>query len=178
MRWVMAGCMLALCTIGGCKDERAPVLPEATPDAVAGPVAAPPPPHMARAAPDPAIPLGDDPPNVVDTRPVDTQILDVTLSDQGDGQRLTGRMTTQFGTADGVFLAIRTKGTAATYTLSSTWRDPGGKTLTEYSQDIATAGQVDTIFSMSRPDGWPAGNYSVALAINGRPMRTVPFQVR
>ncbi len=122
--------------------------------------------------------LDDAPPPVADTTPVDTSILDVQLSDNGDGKRLTGITTDRFKSTDGVFLSIRTKGTANKYTLSSKWLDPSGKTLTEYSQIISTAGQTDTVFSLSKPDGWPKGRYRVALSINGKPLRTVPFTVQ
>ena len=120
----------------------------------------------------------DAPPPVADTTPVDTRILDVQLSDNGDGKRLTGIVTDRFKSTDGVFLSIRTKGTANRYTLSSRWLDPTGKRLTEYSQVIATAGQTDTVFSLSKPDGWPKGRYQVELSINGKLLRTVPFTVQ
>jgi hypothetical protein len=115
---------------------------------------------------------------VDDTTPVDTLILDVKLSDNSDGKRLTGIMTDRFKSSDGVFLSIRTKGTASKYTLSSRWLDPTGKRLTEYSQIIVNAGQTDTVFSLSKPDGWPKGRYQVELSINGKPLRTVPFTVQ
>ena len=122
--------------------------------------------------------LDDAPPPVADTTPVDTRILEVQLSDNSDGKRLTGITTDRFKSSDGVFLSIRTKGTANKYTLSSRWLDPTGKQLTEYSQVIATAGQTDTVFSLSKPDGWPKGRYQVELSINGKPLRRVPFTVQ
>jgi hypothetical protein len=75
-------------------------------------------------------------------------------------------------------MSIHTQGTASKYTLSSKWLTPSGDTLTEYSQVIATAGQTDTVFSLSKPDGWPKGRYQVELSINGKLLRTVPFTVQ
>lgn len=115
---------------------------------------------------------------VMDTTPVDTEILDVKTSNKGDEKTLTGQMTDQFKPTDGVFLSIRTKGTALKYTLSAKWLTPTGETLTEYSQIINTSGEADTIFSLSKPDGWAKGLYKVDLAINGKPMRSVPFTIR
>jgi hypothetical protein len=115
---------------------------------------------------------------VTDTTPVDTQINDVKLSDNGDDKKLTGLMTDQFKSTDGVFMSIRTQGTAAKYTLSSKWLTPTGETLTEYSQTLNSAGVNDTIFSLSKPDGWAKGQYKVELSINGKLLKTVPFTVR
>ena len=127
---------------------------------------------------EPGSPVDFAPKIVTDTTPVDTQVVDVKLSDNGDGKTLTGTLTDQFKPSDGVFLSIRTRGTADKYTLSSKWLTPTGETLTEYSQQIATAGPTDTIFSLSKPDGWKPGKYQVELSINGKLMKTVPFTVR
>jgi hypothetical protein len=115
---------------------------------------------------------------VMDTTPVDTKVLDVKLADKADGKMLTGLMTDQFKPSDGVFMSIHTDGTANKFTLSSKWLTPNGDTLTEYSQVITSAGPNDTIFSLSKPDGWAKGEYRVELSINGRLMKTVPFTVR
>lgn len=117
-------------------------------------------------------------PNINETAAVDTQVNDVKLSNRSDGKTLTGRIASQFSTDDGVFIAIRTQGKANHYTLTSRWMASNGKKLVEYSQNIATAGPVETVFSLNRPDGWPKGSYSVELLINGKPARTVPFIVR
>ena len=115
---------------------------------------------------------------VLDTTPVDTQITDVKLSDNADEKKLTGMMTSQFKPTDGVFMSIRTEGTAAKYTLSSKWLTPTGDTLTEYSQALTAGGVNDTIFSLSKPDGWAPGEYKVELSINGKLLKTVTFNVR
>jgi hypothetical protein len=124
-------------------------------------------------------PLPDVPPGIVtDTAPVDTQVVGVKLSNNGNGKVLTGLMTDQFKPSDGVFMSISTQGTAAKYTLSSKWLTPAGETLSEYSQEITTAGPTDTIFSLSKPDGWPKGQYKVELSVNGKLAKTVSFTVR
>lgn len=115
---------------------------------------------------------------VTDTTPVDTQVLEVTSSSKADEKMLTGPLTDQFKPTDGVFLSIRTSGTADKYTLSAKWLTPTGETLTEYSQDITRSGEVNTIFSLSKPDGWAPGSYQVELSINGKLLKKVPFTVR
>lgn len=119
----------------------------------------------------------DDVHPVTDTRPVDSRVTDVKLSNASDGKHLTGATTDHFKPDDGVFIAIHTDGTAGTYTLAAKWIDGSGHTLTEYSQVIPKAGPVDTVFSLSKPDGWAKGAYQVELSINGKPMRTATFSV-
>jgi len=178
MRLVALCLASALILLTACQDKQ----PAATPSTAApAEAAAPAPAKPAEAAGKPGLPgaLPDMAPKIVmDTTPVDTQIADVKLSDNADEKKLTGMMTSQFKPTDGVFMSIRTDGTAPKYTLSSKWLTPSGETLTEYSQQINSAGVNDTIFSLSKPDGWAKGEYKVELSVNGKLLKTVPFTVR
>jgi len=158
-----------------CADKRPPIDAAASidPAATASTVTAP------HAVPrEPEYPAETPPMSTVDTTPVDTQVTAVKLSDKSDGKTLTGLMTDRFKPADGVFIAIDTQGTADRYTLSSKWLAPNGETLTAYSQVVNLAGPAETIFSLSKPDGWSKGQYQVELSINGKPMRTVHFTIQ
>jgi hypothetical protein len=167
--------MLTLLLLAGCKRGN-----DAAPDAVspAAPTDDAAETSEADALAARAAPPEFDPRVVTDTTPVDTQVVDVQLADGGDNERLTGRRTTTFDRTDPVFMAIRTQGTAAKYTLSAKWLDPAGGTLAEYGQDVRQPGPAETLMSLSRPDGWTPGAYRVELAINGRAARTVEFTVR
>ncbi|HMB44174.1 MAG TPA: hypothetical protein VKM00_09940 [Luteimonas sp.] len=168
---------LVLLTACQGKQEQTPAA--AAQPAPAAAVAATPPPAADVGKPGAPGMLPDMAPKIImDTTPVDTQIADVKLSDNADEKKLTGMMTSQFKPTDGVFMSIRTQGTAAKYTLSSKWLTPAGETLTEYSQVLTTAGVNDTIFSLSKPDGWAKGEYKVELSVNGKLLKTVPFTVR
>jgi len=168
----------SLVLLTACHDKQPAAAPataapaEAAAAAPAKPAEVPGKPGLPGALPDMA------PKIVMDTTPVDTQIADVKLSDNADEKKLTGLMTSQFKPTDGVFMSIHTDGTAPKYTLSSKWLTPTGETLTEYSQQINSAGSNDTIFSLSKPDGWAKGEYKVELSINGKLLKTVPFTVR
>lgn len=174
-------CLAAgLVLLTACQDKPEQTTPAATPAVTASTPAAnklPPIAGMGKPGELGSLPLVT-PKIVTDTTPVDTQVVDVKLSDHADDKILTGRMTDQFKPDDGVFMSIHTDGTAGKYTLSSKWLTPTGETLTEYSQIIDMAGSANTIFSLSKPDGWAPGQYKVELSINGKPLRTVPFTVR
>jgi len=178
MRIVALCPLLALLFLTACQDHPPVSAPVASP-AMAETAAAPAHPHASSGpVASPAVHPEAQHKIVLDTTPVDTRILDVQTSDNGDGKRLTGVMTDHFKPSDGVFLSIRTKGTAERYTLSAKWLTPTGQTLTEYAQVISNPGQIDTVFSLSKPDSWPTGKYNVALSINGKLLRTVPFTVQ
>jgi len=179
MRAVALCLASSLVLLTACQGKQEQTPPAAAQPAPAAAVAAAPP--LAADAGKPGIPgmLPDmAPKSVLETTPVDTQFADVKLSDNADDKKLTGMMTSQFKPSDGVFMSIHTDGTAPKYTLSSKWLTPTGETLTEYSQQINSAGNNDTIFSLSKPDGWAKGEYKVELSINGKLLKTVPFTVR
>jgi hypothetical protein len=175
---VAAVCLVAsLAGLIGCQDKHGQATAPASSATMASAAPANEPARPAEGA-EQGLP-GEVPPlAVIDTTPVDTQVVEVKLADKSDGKILTGLMTDQFKPNDGVFIAIDTRGTADKYTLSSKWLTPTGDTLTEYSQEIHSAGANETIFSLSKPDGWSKGQYHVELSINGKPMRTVAFTVR
>jgi len=165
--------VLALAACG--REAAAPAAPPAAVPTSASAAVAPASPK--RAAPSHEH-LVDDARPTTDTRPVDSRILDVKLSNASDGKRLTGAETDHFKPTEGVFLSIHTDGTANPYTLGAKWLDASGHVLTEYSQVIPKAGPVDTVFSLSKPDGWAKGAYQVELSINGKPLRTTTFEVQ
>lgn len=176
MRLIAVCLASTLALLTACQDKQAPA-PAAAQPAPADAVATAPRPADAGKPGMPGM-LPDMAPKIVmDTTPVDTKITDVKLSDNADEKKLTGMMTSQFKPTDGVFMSIRTEGTAGKYTLSSKWLTPTGETLTEYSQAINAGGVNDTIFSLSKPDGWAPGEYKVELSINGKLLKTVPFNV-
>lgn len=121
----------------------------------------------------------DDRKIVSETSPVDTNIVDVQMAAQGTESALTGARTENFSVKDkAVFVSIQTKGTAAKYTLSAKWLQPSGELLTEYAQTLSKPGVNDTVFSLSRPDGWPPGEYKIELSINGKKLTTKTFGVQ
>jgi hypothetical protein len=170
-RPVRATALLALAllaALAGCRREQAP----------APPAAAPAPAPAAVDVPVPAPPIDAVPRVVPDATPVDAHVVDVALAADRDDARIGHGRSRPFAPTDAVFLAVRTDGSASGYTLSAKWLAPDGSVLTEYGQAVGNAGSADTVLSLSRPDGWPAGDYRVELAINGQPARTVAFAVR
>lgn len=116
---------------------------------------------------------------VTETTPVDANIVNVQMAAQGTESALMGARTENFSVKDkAVFVSIQTNGTAAKYTLSARWLQPSGEVLTEYAQTLSKPGANETVFSLSRPDGWPPGEYKIELSINGKKLITKTFGVQ
>jgi hypothetical protein len=114
-----------------------------------------------------------------DATPVDTVIDAVILSADGDTEHNTlGAPTTRFGPTDSVYAEIRSNGTASSYTIYAKWTGANGEVLADYGIKVNEAGPNRTVISLSKPDGWPAGQNKIELAINGKTLRTVTFDVQ
>jgi hypothetical protein len=113
-----------------------------------------------------------------DTTPVDATIDAVTLSAEGDTEQNTlGPPRTRFKPKDSVYAEIRSNGTASAYTIYAKWTGADGEVLADYGIRVNEAGPKRTVISLSKPDGWPAGENRIELAINGRVQRTMTFRV-
>lgn len=53
-----------------------------------------------------------------------------------------------------------------------------GQVVKEESRQIAPNGAATTEFHVSKPDGWPEGEYKVEVSLNGTPSGTKSFEVR
>lgn len=140
----------------GKKEEPAPA-PAPPPPAASTPAPAPPP-----AAPAPA--------------PVAVAAVDLG-SAVGPDQKVT-TPTTTFTPKDTIYAAVSTTGTAPNAVLNAKWTFQDGQTVNESSQTIAPNGPAVTSFHISKPDGWPAGNYKVEISLNGTSVATKDFSVK
>ena len=95
----------------------------------------------------------------------------------GPDQKVTAPTTT-FGTKDTIYAAVSTTGTAANAVLNAKWTFQDGQTVNESSQTIAPNGPAVTSFHISKPDGWPAGNYKVEISLDGKSVATKDFTVQ
>jgi hypothetical protein len=95
----------------------------------------------------------------------------------GPDQKVTSPTTT-FGKNDTIYAAVATTGSATNATLGAKWTYQDGQTVNDSSQTIAPTGPAVTTFHISKPDGWPAGNYKVEISLNGAPVSSKDFTVQ
>ena len=86
--------------------------------------------------------------------------------------------TSEFRPADTIYLSVETDGTAPRATLAARWTYQDGQVVKEQSETIAPAGNAHTEFHIAKPDGWPAGKYTVAVSLNGAAAGSKDFVVK
>ncbi len=86
--------------------------------------------------------------------------------------------TSEFRPSDTIYLSIETDGTSPQATLLTRWTYQDGQVVKELSETIAPTGRTRTEFHIEKPDGWPAGKYSVAISLNGAAAGAKDFEVR
>jgi hypothetical protein len=85
-----------------------------------------------------------------------------------------------FAKGDTIYVTVDTTGTGAA-TLKAKWTySKGGQTtvVSEDSQTISASGPATTEFHVSKPGGWPAGDYQVELWLNDQSIGTKTFTVK
>jgi len=85
--------------------------------------------------------------------------------------------TDSFKPNETIYASIATEGTAQTAALKARWTYQDGQTVHEETQSIAPTGAATTEFHISKPDGWPAGSYTVEILLNGASARKATFRV-
>ena len=155
-KYILASAAALILTLSACgKKAEAPIPPPAPAPTVApAPV---PPPVMAALAVD-AIRLG----NAIDSSKKVSQTSD------------------SFGKKDTIYVSVDTTG-AGTATLKAKWtfRKGGQSSLVkEDLQTISPSGLASSEFHISKPDGWPAGDYQVEIFLDDKPTQSKAFSVK
>lgn len=115
------------------------------------------------------------PPSVVSMTSVTSVTLGSVLG--ADGKVITSATT--FAPKDTIYAVVTTNSTGtATATVAAKWTFGEGQLVNEGSQQIAANGAVTTTFHISKPDGFPAGKYAVAISIDGKPGNATAFEVK
>ena len=134
----------------------------------------PPPPPPPPPAPAP-MPAPAPPP-----APVGVTLSAVTLGKAVGADKKVSAATEAFAKGDTIHASIDTTG-AGSATLVAKWTfTKDGKTVPvkEDSATITPTGPATTEFHISKPDGWPVGNYSVEILLDGKSVATKSFKVQ
>ena len=95
----------------------------------------------------------------------------------GTDKRVT-EDTDDFAPNDTIYASIVTQGTAREARLTARWTFQDGQTVDESTQTIAPSGTTVTEFHIVKPGGWPAGNYTLRVLLDGRDVETEEFEVK
>jgi hypothetical protein len=83
-----------------------------------------------------------------------------------------------FSTKDVIFATVVTEGTAPSAELTARWTYQDGQVVNETKRAIAPSNKDVTEFSIQKADGWPAGQYTVAISLDGKPVESKTFRVQ
>lgn len=164
----LATALVAILAVAGCKkraDDAA--TPAAIPPAAtttAAPMSSEMPPPSATTASAPA-----------STAPATT--LTVTTLNLGNAIGADNHIaapTTSFATTDSIHASVATDGPGGNLTAKWTM---GDKVVDTQNKTVAAGPQV-TEFSISKPDGWPAGHYTLQVMANGNVLQSRDFDVK
>ena len=158
---VLATALVAVLAVAGCKkkDDTAAMPAATTPEATT-PAPVPMPPPAATVA-----------------QPAPATSVTVTTLDLGNAIGADNHIaapTTSFSTKDTIHAAVATDGPGGN--LSAKWT-MGDKVVDTQDKTVAAGPQV-TEFSISKPDGWPAGHYTLQVSANGNVVQSRDFDVK
>jgi len=132
--------------------------------------APPPPPAPAPAAVAPA-------PDLVN---VPVSVKQVVLANQIGADKKAVAPTTSFASSDTIYAVVETIG-SGNASVKAVWTfHKGDKTaqVNETTQDLKLAGPTTSEFHISKPGGWPAGDYQVEVFLNGTSASSQKFTVK
>ena len=112
------------------------------------------------------------------TRTEGPRVTDVTLGRAIGGDRAITDRTDTFGPNDTIYASVATDGTAESVTLRARWTFEDGQVVDESTKTVSPRGQERTEFHISKPDGWPAGTYTLEVFVNDRSAETKSFQIQ
>ena len=104
----------------------------------------------------------------------------ITLGNAITASKKVAQAADSFGKKDTIYAAVDTTG-SGTAKLSAKWtyRKGGTESLVkEDSQTIAPTGSASSEFHVSKPDGWPTGDYHVEIFMDDKSVGSKTFTVK
>lgn len=105
------------------------------------------------------------------------RFVDAELGRAIGGDRSITDATDEFGPNDTIYLSVETEGTGSNSTLAARWTYQDGQEVDRSETTISASGRDHTEFHVSKPDGWPPGDYQVEITLDGRTVDTLDFEV-
>ncbi|MET4569561.1 hypothetical protein [Rhodanobacter soli] len=156
--------VLALSACGKNNESTAPA-PSATPPAAA-------------TAPAPAAPASSSTaPMAMNNAPAGVTFSSVELGSTVDANNKILASGTSFAPKDSIYASVDTSG-SGNAALAVKWTYQDGQVVHEDSKTLNATGPETTAFMISKPGGFPAGNYKVDISLNGNQVASKDFSVK
>lgn len=112
--------------------------------------------------------------------PAGMTVASISLGKAIGADKKVSAVTEAFGTTDTIYASIDTTGAGAA-TLRARWTyHKGGQVVPvkDDSQTIAPSGPATSEFHISKPDGWPAGDYQLEVFVGDKSAGVRKFSVK
>ena len=107
--------------------------------------------------------------------PTPATVVSVDLGSAVGADNKVTMAATSFATKDTIHASVATDGAGGK--LNAKWTYQDGQTVDSQDKDVASGPQVSD-FSISKPDGWPAGKYKVEISLDGNVVQSRDFDVK
>ena len=107
--------------------------------------------------------------------PTPATVASVDLGNAVGADNKVTTASTSFAKSDTIHASVATDGAASK--LNAKWTYQDGQTVDSQDKDVAAGPQVSD-FSISKPDGWPAGKYKVEISLDGAVVQSRDFEVK
>ena len=107
-------------------------------------------------------------------------VMNISLGKALGPDKKVAAATDTFAKSDTIYAVVETTG-SGNATLKAKWTyHKGDKTapVSEDSKTISASGPEATEFHVSKPDGWPQGDYQVEISLNDKSVGTNKFVVK
>ncbi|EIL98148.1 hypothetical protein RHOFW104T7_16045 [Rhodanobacter thiooxydans] len=167
---ILAVSLAAMLVLGACgknnNESAAPSPSTAPPPAATAPASAP--------APAPATTA---PSAMNNGAPATVTVGSVELGSTVDANHKILASGTSFAPKDTIYASVDTSGNGNA-TLAAKWTYQDGQVVHEDSKTLNAMGPETTAFMISKPDGFPAGNYKVDISLDGNQVASKDFSVK
>jgi hypothetical protein len=106
------------------------------------------------------------------------QVGEIQLGNAVGADKRIMRPMDEFRPTETVYLTVPTTGTAQNATLRVRWTFEDGQLVDESTRTISPSGAETTEFHVSKPSGWPAGEYKAEVFLDDRPVGSKEFEVK
>ncbi|HSJ16061.1 MAG TPA: hypothetical protein VK939_16755 [Longimicrobiales bacterium] len=107
------------------------------------------------------------------------RVTDVELGRAMQGDSAISDATDDFRANDTIHALVRHEGRATGTRITARWTFEDGQIVDERTETVTArgTGREYTHFMITKPDGWPAGKYTLHVLVNDREVETEEFEV-
>ena len=106
------------------------------------------------------------------------QVVSIEVGRALDAAKRISDKTDSFKPTDTIYVSVDTEGTSPGARLAAHWTYQDGQVVKHDETSIAPSGRAATEFHISKPGGWPAGDYQVEVFVDDKSVGTKTFTVK